>query len=208
MKVIISIGALVAIFALAALGYNYLSKEYTPTPVLPNVSTEADNNNTTNGESTGNTETGTSEIHPAPDFTVYDLDGNKVMLSEKKGKPVIINFWATWCGPCKKEMPHFQKAYEELSDKIEFMMINPCDGMNDTRVNIDKFIAENPYTFPILCDSDIDAGSKYPVSGFPTTFFITSDGYLLGYYPGTMSEETLYGCINILLSNEESMNGN
>jgi len=137
----------------------------------------------------------------APDFTVYTKDGSAVKLSDMRGKPVILNFWATWCGPCKMEMPHFEKAYKEYKDKIEFMMINPTDGYNDTHKSVDKFINDNGYTFPVYRDTKSDAITKYGISAFPTTFFIDSNGYLLGYYTGTMNEETLYACIDIVLGN-------
>lgn len=143
-----------------------------------------------------------TQLIKAPDFTVYTNDGTPVTLHEKFGKPIIINFWATWCGPCKNEMPDFEKAYREFGDKIEFMMINPTDGINDTHESVDKFIADTGYTFPVYRDTDVDAAAVYGISAFPTTFFVDSDGYLLGYYPGMMDEATLYACIDIVMGNE------
>ena len=143
-----------------------------------------------------------TQMPRAPEFVVYDNDGNEVKFTDKIGKPIIINFWATWCGPCKKEMPHFEKAYREYGDRIEFMMINPTDGINDTHESVDKFIEDYGYTFPVYRDTDVYAASVYGINSFPNTFFIDSDGYVLGYMPGSMDEETLYACIDILLGEE------
>lgn len=172
---------------------------------------DADNNNAEN--TNGNTEEITGDAAEdaddsennepilAPDFTVYTADGEAVTFKSKLGKPVIINFWATWCGPCKNEMPHFEKAYKEYGDQIEFMMINPTDGVNDTHQSVNKFLSDYGYTFPVYRDTTTEAASLYGISAFPTTFFITGEGYLLGYYPGMMDEETLYACIDIVLEN-------
>ena len=100
-------------------------------------------------------------------------------------------------------MPHFEKAYREYSDRIEFMMINPTDGMNDTKESVENFIADTEYTFPVYLDFDSDASAKYGINSFPNTFFIDRNGNLLGYYPGMMSEDTLYSCIDILLGKSQ-----
>lgn len=211
MKLITAVGGLVLFFALAAVGYNYLSKKYSPTPVLPDVNVPSVSENTqadNNGEaSDGNAEAENGEeitLQKAPHFYVYDKNGARIEFSDKVGKPIIINFWATWCGPCKMEMPHFQKAFDEYSDIIEFMMINPTDGANDTEASVAKFLTDTGYTFPVYYDKDSVATSVYGITGFPTTFFVDKDGNLLGYYPGTMNEETLYSCIDIVLGNTDT----
>lgn len=204
-KLTLAIVGLVAIFGAAIIGYNYLSDKYRPTTVLPNAAvsgnTESENTgNDASEESVPEGENGEIQQQAAPDFTVYDKDGNAVKFSDRVGeKPVIINFWATWCGPCKSEMPHFEKAYNEYRDKIDFMMINPTDGVNDTEKAVEEFLADTGYTFPVYYDTESDAGITYGITGFPMTFFIDKDGYLLGYFPGAMDEATLYECIDIVL---------
>ncbi|MBP3544577.1 MAG: TlpA family protein disulfide reductase, partial [Lachnospiraceae bacterium] len=78
-------------------------------------------------------ETTEPEKVPAPDFTVIDAEGNEVKLSDMRGKPVVVNFWASWCGPCKMEMPEFEEVYKELGDEVHFMMVNLTDGWQETQ---------------------------------------------------------------------------
>ena len=199
-KLIFAIVGLTAIFGAAIIGYNYLSAKYKPMPVLPNMAETEESASSKDEGDTENSAEATTELQSAPDFTVYDLEGNEVKFSDRVGeKPIIINFWATWCGPCKSEMPHFEKAFKEYSDRIDFMMINPADGVNDTKENVEKFLAKTGYTFPVYYDRDLNAGRVYGIKGFPTTFFIDKDGYVLGYFPGAMNEATLYDCIGIIL---------
>ena len=218
---IVGVIALAVVIGLAVFFYNKGSNISTDAnknviDEIAKAKEEADKyeNNENPGNSTESTDTtvdkedaGTADEEnapiPAPDFTVYTEDKTPIRFTDMLGKPVIINFWATWCGPCKKEMPHFEKAYKEYGDKIEFMMINPTDGANDTHESVNKFLKDNGYTFPVYRDTESDAVMKYGISAFPTTFFINSDGYLLGYYPGTMSEETLYACIDIVMGKTE-----
>ena len=199
-RLIFAIVGLVAVFGVAIVGYNFLSAKYKPAPVLPNLPEAADTASSDSEDGTEGTQESAPELQEAPEFTVYDLDGNAVRFSDRVGeKPIIINFWATWCGPCKSEMPHFEKAFKEYGDRIDFMMINPTDGVNDTKENVAKFLSETGYTFPVYYDLDSNAGSVYGITGFPMTFFIDKDGYLLGYVPGAMDEATLYECIGIVM---------
>lgn len=85
----------------------------------------------------------------APDFPVLDADGNTVRLSDMFGKPVVINFWATWCPPCKRELPDFDRLCREYGDRVVFMMVNLTDGRRDTVDGTKKFVSEKGYTFPV-----------------------------------------------------------
>lgn len=135
----------------------------------------------------------------APDFTVYTRESEPVKFSEKTGKPMILNFWATWCGPCQSEHPYFQKAYDEYGDEIEFMMINPTDGYNDTQESVDKFIEKHGYTFPVYMDLDSEAHYIYGINAFPTTVLIDKDGYFIGGYSGALTQEMLDMLVEMLL---------
>ena len=135
----------------------------------------------------------------APDFTVYDLNGNPVKLSDYRGKPVVLNFWSSRCGPCQMEMPDFQEAYEDLGEEIHFLMVNVTDGSWDTVDSASAFITENNYTFPVFYDTDISAASAYGVSSLPTTYFIDAEGNGVAYGMGAMDMDTLMSGIEMIL---------
>ena len=127
---------------------------------------------------------------PAPDFTVYDGDGNAVHLSDYVGKPVVMNFWASWCGPCQMEMPDFQAKHEELGSEVQFLMINMTGG-RETLDSAQKFIAEQGYTFPVFYDTESEAANTYAAYSIPTTYFIDSEGYLAARAVGAIDRESL-----------------
>ena len=169
-----------AAFLLAAvIGYEYLSKNY----VVSEPSEEASS----------------AEAMPAPDFTVYDREGNPVNFSDFEGKPVVISFWATWCGYCIKGMPTFEKAVADFGDEIVFMMINVTDGFQETKEKAMNFIAEKGYSFPVYYDMDLSAVSAYGASSLPATVFINAKGEIVHGQLGMMSEENVFGYIEKLL---------
>ena len=135
----------------------------------------------------------------APDFTVYDREGNPVRLSDYAGKPVVLNFWASWCPPCKSEMPDFEEACAQYGGDIHFMMVNSTDGSRETVDTASAYLADNGYTFPAYFDTDFEASTAYGVTGLPTTFFIDSEGYLVAYARGALNAETLQTGIDMLL---------
>ena len=135
----------------------------------------------------------------APDFTVYDLEGNAHKLSDFRGKPVLLNFWASWCGPCQMEMPDFQKFYESHGDKVNFVIVNLTDGQQETVESASAFLAEKGYTFPVYYDTGREAAVKYGVSSVPMSFFIDAEGYFVTWVRGALNAAMLQKCMDLLL---------
>ena len=133
----------------------------------------------------------------APDFTIYDEDGNSVQLHDYFGKPIVLNFWASWCGPCKMEMPDFQEKYLELGDEIHFLMVNMTGG-RETLDSATAFIDEQTYTFPVFYDLDADAAMTYGVYSLPTTYFIDSQGCAIARATGAIDAATLQQGIDMI----------
>ena len=133
-----------------------------------------------------------------PDFTIYTDEGDAVQLSDFAGRPVIVNFWASWCGPCQNEMPDFEQAYADYGDEIEFVMLNATYG-RETMDSARSFLEESGYTFPVYYDTDADAAAAIGVTAFPTTLFIAPDGSLTAYAISMLDAETLQRGIDMLL---------
>ena len=128
------------------------------------------------------------QIQPSvPDFTVYDVEGNAVKLSDYFGKPIVLNFFASWCGPCRSEMPAFQAEYNANGDEIVFLFVSLDDTMQDAK----DFIDRQGYTFPILHDTNGSAAIAYGVRSIPTTVFISREGHLAAKAVGALSASNL-----------------
>lgn len=149
---------------------------------------------------TENTETSSEEAQKitAPDFTVYDADGNEVLLSEYFGKPIVLNFWASWCSPCRMEMPDFHEKYLEIGEDVQFLMINMTDGSRETVEIASEFVEEQGYTFPVFYDTKSDAAMTYGAYSLPTTFFIDADGYVIAQASGAIDGTTLQRGIDMI----------
>ena len=152
----------------------------------------------TNPTQTENTEQETV-LSPAPDFTVYDIDGKAWSLPDFRGKPVVLNFWASWCGPCKSEMPDFEKVYAKYGDRVHFLMINLTDGAQETVRSASEFISQSGYTFPVYYDTDIVAASNYSVWSIPATYFIDAQGYGVAWGSGALDLATIEKGISMIL---------
>ena len=140
-----------------------------------------------------------SALKKADDFTVVDENGKAVKLSNFNGKPVVVNFWATWCGPCKSEMPAFENLYSRYKNDIDVMMVNMTDGTHDTVEKVKEFVTQNGFTFPVYFDTKSDAANTYSVFSIPMTLFIDKDGNMVNTHKGAMSEKTLNSYVINLL---------
>lgn len=134
----------------------------------------------------------------APDFTVTDEEGKEVALSDFIGKPVILNFWASWCGPCKSEMPDFDEAYGKYGNDIQFMMVNLTDNSHETVEAAKDFIKEQGYAFPVFYDTKMEASDTYTVFSIPVTYFIDSEGNIVAHGSGALDRESLQTGIDML----------
>lgn len=162
--------------------YNKLSKDY---------------NNDIISQSTTNPEQQSNNANSAPDFTVLDMNGNRVSLSDYRGKPVVLNFWATWCYYCKEEMPDFNEAYKNHPE-VQFLMVDATDGIQEPQEKAKSYVAEQGFEFDIFFDTDQEAVSNYSVTGLPATYFIDKNGNIAAQRIGIMDKDTLENGINMI----------
>ena len=131
----------------------------------------------------------------ALDFTLYDQYGNTHTLSEYEGKTVFLNIWATWCPPCKQEMPYIEELYKEYNlnkeDVVILGLASPYFGKEGSKEDIKEFLNSNKYTFPVVFDENADLIYSYGIQAFPTTFVIDKEGYIAQYVPGGMTKEMM-----------------
>ncbi|OCA83377.1 cytochrome C biogenesis protein [Bacillus sp. FJAT-27225] len=141
--------------------------------------------------STEDVKTGVNKGDLAPDFQVQTLDGKSIRLSELRGKKVILNFWASWCPPCKAEMPHMQDFYSGTENKdIEILAVNLTDTERNSG-HIKEFAKEYRLTFPVLLDEDGEVGRTYQAVTIPTSYFIDSAGIIRQKVVGPMDKEMM-----------------
>ena len=115
---------------------------------------------------------------PAPDFALLDLSGNVVRLSDFLGKTVVLNFWASWCPPCRAEMPEFLEAYEQRLPQDDFVILAVDKLVEDGKGAVEDFVQEFALTFPVAFDASDEVNQRYGVRGLPSTFFIDRNGVL------------------------------
>lgn len=214
-KSLLYIAGFILLILVAVIGYNYLTERYK----APNsLGLPTNTNRPTSSASVTPSDTSVPEEEPqreepqqegesqedepleALDFTVQDYEGNEVKLSDYIGTPIVLNFWASWCPPCRDEMPHFNKVSEEYAkDELLFLMVDLVDGGRETVEKGKKYVEDNGYTFTVLFDTKQNAAATYGIRSLPTSIFIDKDGYIIGGIEGGIDEETLrYGVAAIL----------
>ena len=149
---------------------------------------------------------------PAFDFELKDQYGNTHKLSDYKGKVVFLNFWATWCPPCREEMPHIEEIYKEYgynkNDVVILGAASPATAENpspqdESEEKIKAFLTKNNYTFPVVFDVKGEIFRNYYINAFPTTFMIDREGNIMGYVAGCLSKENMKKIIEMTLNNEK-----
>ncbi|MBQ6702580.1 MAG: TlpA family protein disulfide reductase [Clostridia bacterium] len=175
----------VVFFCAAVWGYGILSEKYAPDTFADPPALNGEEQTNDNNENTEN-----DGRMMAPDFTVINENGEEVKLSDYFGKPIVMNFWATWCYYCKEEMPDFERAYKEYPD-VQFLMVNATDGVRETVDIAKEYLEENGFTFPVVFDTRGEAVYSYYITGYPTTWFIDSEGYLVTYANSMLPYEAL-----------------
>lgn len=193
-KVIIGIAAFALMLMLATLGYDLLAPRFKPQVDLSSAASSQ------TVESVPSSPSSKSAENAAPDFTVQDANGKSVSLSDFKGKPIVLNFWASWCPPCKAEMPDYEKMYQQYNSKgIVFMMVNLTDGDRETTATAKKFLSDNHYTFPVNFDTNFSASDAYNISAIPDSIFIDRNGNVVNSYEGMIDAATMKNNIEKIL---------
>jgi len=192
-KIIGTIATLVILILGSTYLYQKLKENYTGETNLAIADSQAESVEEVKEESTE------EEYSMYLDFTVQDESGSDLTLESKIGKPLVINFWASWCPPCKSEMPDFQEVYLEKGEDVTFMMINMTDGGRETLETAKSFIEDQEYTFPVYFDTQQSAAQAYGISSIPTTIFIDSTGRIIAGSTGAIDQETLRKGIDMIL---------
>lgn len=131
----------------------------------------------------------------AADFILKDLDGKEIALSDLRGKKIFLNFWATWCPPCKLEMPDIEKLYQETKDKN---LISIAVNLGEDEKTVREFINENKYNFKVLLDLDQSVAINYNITSIPTSFFIDEEGNIVAKKIGLITLEDMKNYINLM----------
>ena len=191
---IILIVGFVGFLTISYWGYNFLKSKYSE----KNIINEIEKNDNVKIKFKDSTEE--SDKLKAKDFVVYDEDLKEVKLSDYKGTPVVLNFWASWCPPCKSEMPSFNEMSKKYSkDEVVILMINLTDGQRETISIAKKYIKDNNYNMKVLFDNEMNAANIYNISAIPRTIFIDKDGYIVKDESGAITKEELESQIKSLL---------
>ena len=213
-QIVILVAVFAAVLIAASVGYRTLSARYRAgqekaaervESVEQDASDGASEPDTgTDGEDSSQQSQGEDALKAAPDFALLDSDEKNISLSEHFGKPILLNFWATWCPPCQGEMPHFDTAYQKYSDQVDFMMVSLVDGTSCTVEGSRSYLSDNSYSLPLYFDTTSEGAYAYGVSSIPTTVCITKEGNIFSWQAGAMDETTLGDLLERFLAHPEN----
>lgn len=175
--------------------YGRLSADARPDNL--SAQTPAETESQTPQDSDAPAETEPSKVE-APDFTVENADGEEVKFSDYVGKPIVLNFWASWCSPCKSEMPEFNEAWEELDGEVQFLMVNMTDGARETVDTAKEYVEGQGFSFPVFFDTGSEAAMAYSAYSLPTTYFIDAEGYVVARAVGAIDGDTLQKGLDLI----------
>ena len=185
--------------AAAAFFYPKLAVRYTPPTEAEDAVPVSETAAPANASAAPSEEPSETAAEPAPDFEVVNAEGSPVHLSDFAGQPVVINFWASWCPPCRSELPAFDSLCAEYGDRVVFMMVDLTDGERETAVGARAFVASEGYSFPVYYDTSFSATIAYEIYSIPVTVFVRPDGTLAGQQIGAMQESQLRAYLENLL---------
>ncbi|MGN8966840.1 TlpA family protein disulfide reductase [Intestinimonas sp. HCP28S3_D6] len=175
--------------------YGRLSADARPDNL--SAQTPAETESQTPQDSDAPAETEPSKVE-TPDFTVENADGEEVKFSDYVGKPIVLNFWASWCSPCKSEMPEFNEAWEELDGEVQFLMVNMTDGARETVDTAKEYVEGQGFSFPVFFDTGSEAAMAYSAYSLPTTYFIDAEGYVVARAVGAIDGDTLQKGLDLI----------
>ncbi|MDR2035898.1 MAG: TlpA family protein disulfide reductase [Coriobacteriales bacterium] len=203
-KLIVALVVFLVVIAGASIAYNVLSGPAADQGAVGN-------RDAVGGEETAATQSDTDSLdagapqqgssanrQPAPDFAMLDSQGTTVKLSDLRGQPVVLNFWASWCPPCREEMPEFEQLYQEYGTQVQFVMLNATDGQRDTVQSAAQFINEAGFSFPVYFDDNREGARAFSVNAIPVTVFIDRDGYVAAQQIGMISKKDLLAGIALI----------
>lgn len=132
---------------------------------------------------------------PAPDFPLTTWEGEEIHFSDLLGKPLLLNIWATWCPPCRNELPFFQQAFEKYGEEITFVFLS----VDDDKADAEEFMTENGYTFPVYMDVPSNSLMAYGIGSIPVTVLVDPEGNIIAGQVGSLTEDLVGLCMAILL---------
>lgn len=198
-KIIIASSVLILLFAAAY--FVVSNKDFDLLPNNTNTNNKTSNNQSSQGDGSNKEEKSNNDNKSdsskilAPDFGLTDLEGNKVTLSQLRGKKVFLNFWASWCPPCREEMPDIEKLYQETKDSdLIILAVNLGEDKN----TVSSFLKDNNFNFTVLMDSHEQVSRGYVIRSIPSSYFIDKGGYISSSEIGYMTYDEMKAHVEAL----------